>query len=39
MYQDRNALMLRLYEAMMMHDYVENYLLHPENKIITLKSI
>jgi hypothetical protein len=33
MYQYQNALKQQLYEAMMMHDYVENYLLRPRNKI------
>jgi hypothetical protein len=34
MYQYQNALKPPLYEAMMMHDYVENYLLRPKNKIL-----
>lgn len=32
MYRYQNALKQQLYEAMMMHDYVENYLLHPKTK-------
>jgi hypothetical protein len=34
MYQYQIALKRRLYEAMMMHDYVENYLLPPRNNIL-----
>jgi hypothetical protein len=39
MYQYQNALKLQLYEAMMMHDYVENYLLHPKDKNFVISSL
>jgi len=39
MYQYQNALKPPLYEAMMMHDYVENYLLRPKNKILLFSSL
>jgi hypothetical protein len=34
MYQYQNAMKPRLYETIIMYDYVENYLLRPKNNIL-----